>query len=424
MKNKYVLLSLDPIYSPLHEKIADLLSTQRFAITSCMAKKVYLKNYQLTLASKLIKQYPNQPKPKSIKKIQTLKSYHHSYVKKIENRELSSTETIYMATFYEALIEFIEHHKINLILLHNDTRWYHAVAILICREQNIQYLVTEQGLIRPHTTVIDNKGVNAFSSLAKIDLSNLEISETSNEQFKPGSGHDSWRSILMFFFFIAIFTYERKIGKNHTILRYMHNSYSVKKYITRFKNRLRKKKNISVKNNSEIQPNSVLLLLQLELDSQLLCHSEFFDNQSLIDQVFEHCHNCGMKLAIKKHPLDLKTYNLPTESYWVEGKLEQLGSQAVAVVTINSSASVEILKTTTPLYLLGASAYNHPGVANYININQLNDKLNNHQEQKTNQRKLFLNYISDSYLLKGAGYSFHPRLLKNKLEQLLAEENK
>merc|ERR1712173_67470 len=107
-----------------------------------------------TLAQSLIKQHNGKTNKESVEKIRQLCSYHKSYVEKIEKRTLSSSEIDNMVKFYESLKKFVQDKKITLVLLHNDTRWYHAVAIEICRELGLPYLVSEQGLIRPHTTVL------------------------------------------------------------------------------------------------------------------------------------------------------------------------------------------------------------------------------------------------------------------------------
>jgi capsular polysaccharide export protein len=161
------------------------------------------------------------------------------------------------------------------------------------------------------------------------------------------------------------------------------------------------------------------LLLQLENDSQLLLHSEFSDNQQLIDKVYQQCQRSGLSLAVKKHPLDLNHYRIEEHSYWVDGQVEQLAIQATAVVTINSSASVDVLKTQTPLFLLGDSPYNHIGVASKIRIDNLTKRLTAPQNNDVNKRALFFKFLTNQYLLHGAGYSFNTDLLQNKLTGLL-----
>ncbi|MDG2664538.1 phosphoribosylamine--glycine ligase, partial [Vibrio parahaemolyticus] len=226
MEKRYNLLSLDPMYSPLHEKVASLVARRKFAITSCLSKKVYLPTFKLTLATSLIASVKEPIDNDVLKKMNSLSTYHHAYAKKIESRTLSSSELKYMAKFYIGLKRFITEKSVDLVILHNDTRWYHTIAILLCNELGISYLVTEQGLLRPFTTVIDNKGVNAN---ANISLLNKKIDTDDNNEFLPRNTHDSLLSMMFFSFFILSFSSERLFGRR-TVLRYTHNRYSVRKY--------------------------------------------------------------------------------------------------------------------------------------------------------------------------------------------------
>lgn len=189
-QRKYAVLSLDPMYSPLHSKIAVQVGKKQecYAILSCWAKKVYLRGFQCTLATKLINSVNESSLSNTLlKRVEQLTTYHHAYVKKIERRALSQAEIRYMARFYQALEQYIDSKRIELILVHNDLRWYHAIAIDICKRKGIRYLVTEQGLIRPYTTVIDNQGVNANANIKLFkERSSLP---TIKAHFKPNTRH-------------------------------------------------------------------------------------------------------------------------------------------------------------------------------------------------------------------------------------------
>ncbi|WP_407505376.1 capsular polysaccharide export protein, LipB/KpsS family [Vibrio parahaemolyticus] len=419
MKTDHIVLSLDPMYSPLHEKIAGILGKKRYAVTSCLSKKIYLPTFKQFLAVNMIAAVSKDQAQPYQEKISLLRTYHHAYAQKVEGRTLSNEELNYMARFYVALKGFVIEKDINLVLLHNDARWYHAVAIDVCKELGINYLVTEQGLIRPFTTVIDPQGVNANSKIDFKIFSN-EVQHTPKEQvsFIPKDTHDSIKSMFFFFIFLFGFTFER-INKNRTVIRYMHNSYSLKKYFKRIANKLlKKKKRISVPSLGS--QGSILLLLQLENDSQFLLHSPFKSNQEVINLVADLAKTAKMSLAVKLHPLDDKEYQLDDNTYYVEGKIADLARAAEAVFTINSSASIEVLKTVTPLILMGESIYAYKGVAVEFDFNYPSKTI----VQAKNEvdpviRQKFLYYLSNEYLVKGAGYSFCSKYLKHKLEQIL-----
>ncbi len=397
------------MYSSLHEKIAKLVAKKKYAVTSCWAKKVYLPTFKFTLATSIIKNYRGEVDPLVLEKIKALPTYHHAYVKKVEKRELTADELSYMAKFYLGLKVFIQEKKIELIIVHNDTRWYHAIAILLCKELDIKYLVTEQGLIRPYTTVIDNQGVNANANMELI-VKGLELKEKLN--FTPKYTHDSVLSMFFFFVFIGIFTLERTI-KSASLLRYMHNNYRLDKYKQRFLNRVIKKN--EVKERREVDNKSALLLLQLEHDSQFLMYSDYQNNQEVINRTQKKCSQLGLTLAIKKHPLDQSSYKLDNYSYLVGGDVILLARQAKLVIAVNSSAILSVLKTTTPLFIIGESIYEYKNMAEYTCIENIILPTRQSYEARCD----YIYKIKENYLLKGAGYSFNGTLLSHKLISLL-----
>ncbi|HHF3127691.1 TPA: phosphoribosylamine--glycine ligase [Vibrio alginolyticus] len=419
MKTDHIVLSLDPMYSPLHEKIAGILGKKRYAVTSCLSKKIYLPTFKQFLAVNMIAAVSKEQAQPYQEKISLLRTYHHAYVQKVEDRTLCNDELNYMARFYVALKEFVIEKNINLVLLHNDARWYHAVAIDICKELNIPYLVTEQGLIRPFTTVIDPQGVNANSKIDfEIDNNTVQLPQKEQRSFTPKDTHDSIKSMFFFFIFLLGFAFER-INKNRTVIRYMHNSYSLKKYFKRIANKLiKRKKGTLVPSLSS--HGSILLLLQLENDSQFLLHSPFKSNQEVINLVAGLAKSAKVKLAIKRHPLDDKEYQLDDNTYYVDGKIAELADSAEFVFTINSSASIDVLKTAAPLILMGESIYAHKGVAVEFDFHHPYQQMTQARaEVDFVARQRFINYLHNEYLVQGAGYSFCSQHLRRKLEQIL-----
>lgn len=399
------------MYSPLHEKIANIVAIKKYAIASCWAMKVYLPSFKFTLATKIIKENKQTITDELLHKISGIDSYHAAYVKKVEGRNLKKYELKYMATYYLALKQFILKKGIDLVLIHNDTRWYHAIAVMLCKELNIKYLVTEQGLIRPNTTVIDNHGINF-----KSNLPSFKVAQESKENFTAKHPHDSLISMGIFGIFLLIFMLEQILK---TQIKYFHNDYSFTKYYRRITNKFKRKKN--EENKGVVSEQSVLLLLQLELDSQLLIYSKFFNNQELISKLESKCKEKGLELAVKKHPLDCKIYQVSKDTIFVDGVVSKLSQQAKMVFTVNSSAALQVMKTSTPLYLLGDSVYNKPYVATKVDINSFDfDELDKIETKKSN-RDDFLELINYNYLLHGAGFSFNNDLLETKLKELLCE---
>jgi capsular polysaccharide export protein len=407
---QYTVLSLDPMYSPLHENIASIVAKKKYAVASCLTMKIYLPSFKFTLATKLIKANNQTISDDLLKKVNEIPTYHSAYVNKRENRSLNEDELQYMAKYYLALKEFIVSKGIDLVLIHNDTRWYHAIAVILCKELGIKYLVTEQGFIRPNTTVIDEQGINFKANLP------TNSAVRPKQKYTVKHPHDSFVSMGVFGCFLLLHMVESSFN---TQIKYFHNDYSLSKYFKRIMNKVNKKKRVEQK--PLLFEKTVLLLLQLELDSQLLIYSEFNNNQEIISRLERQCEKSGFKLAIKTHPLDTSEYQINSGSIFVNGVISELSRQAKMVFTVNSSAALQVMKTMTPLYLLGDSIFDRKYVAEKVEMNCLDlDELES-REVKAEDRKNFLNIILHNYLLHGAGFSFNKELLNEKLQELLCK---
>ncbi|MGR5537564.1 phosphoribosylamine--glycine ligase [Vibrio campbellii] len=418
MKNDYVVLSLDPMFSSLHSKIAGLVGKECHAITSCWSKKIYLRGFKHTLAQKLIKDTHCESTKLDLDVIAELDTYYHSYVRKIENRALTEEELTYMARFYLGLEQHIERNKITLVLLHNDTRWYHAIAISVCKKLNIEYLVTEQGLIRPFTTVLDKVGCNAntdLNYLSGINYNNL----ASNNPVQVTDKHDSVRSMCLFGCFIIGLNIEKWLRLD-SILSYMHNDYTIRKYACRLKRKLFFRKRLE----SKLGNKTALLFLQLENDSQILQHSRFKNNSQVIESALKIAKELGFKLAIKRHPLDSNEYNRSDDIAFVDGDNKALSQQASLVITVNSSAVIDVIETKTPLILLGESIYARRGLGVFGCVSENSKTLysNALKNVSVKERGNFLAYLRNIYLLPGAGASYQSEALINKLDHLLTHD--
>ncbi|GAB2649664.1 capsular polysaccharide export protein, LipB/KpsS family [Vibrio panuliri] len=418
MKNDYIVLSLDPMFSPLHSKIAHLIGRESYAITSCWSKQLYLRGFRKELAQKMINKISVEEANPYLDTVGKLESYYHFYVEKIEKRHLNEEELIYMAKFYMALERYIKQHDISLVLLHNDTRWYHAIAVSLCKKLNIEYLVTEQGLIRPHTTVLDRRGCNVnaeINYLSGVDYRNI----APRTKVKVTDKHDSLRSICMFGVFLLYLMAEKWLRRD-SVLSYMHNDYSIAKYIRR----LRRKLFARGRKQSYVENKTALLFLQLENDSQIVQHSSYNSNEQIIKLVGAFCEKNNLNLVIKKHPLDPKSYSFSNYQQFVDGDNKILSKQADLVITVNSSAVIDVLDTNTPLILLGKSIYARRGLGIYWSGTEESTSVYQKAIKNvcTKERENFLAYLANNYLLTGAGASYQTELLVSKLDFLLEKD--
>ncbi len=409
MKSSKCILSLDPMYSSLHARIAGLYSGHKYALLSSLAMKVYLKSFKCILINRRLKSVI--PDSRDFDILNQIDNHYTASIRHYENRTLNSEESEYMARFSALFRHFLLDKKVDLVLIHNDLRWYHSIAIKVCQEMGVDYLITEQGLFRPYTTVIDNLGVNAYSSLAKID----EFPESSrNVKVSPNTmrNHNSNWSKLYFFIFLLVYNIEKPFGST---LKYQHNKYSLFSYIRRF---ISQYKN-GAYNNKEVSSNlsgtvNIFVPMQLENDTQILIHSEFSSNQELINQIEESVYGCAInnvRVIFKKHPNDVKNYTIDDKSLFVSGSIQEISESSCLAITVNSSAAIDILRTNVPLFLLGSSIYSKSGVAVEVRVQDLQKYvkqvlLGKDQFFSKDKRNLFLKFLLEEYSVIGAGFSY------------------
>ena len=419
-EKKYTILSLDPMYSSLHWMISQLVAERKYAIVSCAAFCLYLPGFRCYLAHNLTKAYCDDSNDYARYKIKQLNSYYHNYVRKRKDRELDNSELNYMAAFYLSVKDFIQQKKINLVILHNDTRWHHAIVIQLCQELSVPYLVTEQGYHRPYTTMIDQKGCNANSDIA------LQFNRTTVDDSTLWHPllptffyhHESWFSKLYFSGFLVVHGIEKIISQP---LKYRHSTYPLKKYIKRWGLKY-KKSMLPIRNqvNEDDFIPQVLVILQLESDSQVLMFSDVVSNQELIEKFEMWCQQHRLTLLIKPHPLDVCDYNYQPSTKVCLQPIEVLIDYVDVAFTINSSAVFELLETDIPMYLFGESIFNQDGIAKKCELMDAELCLSaRHWQQDTSRRQAFRTFLQRDYLLFGSGFSFQRQYVQQKLDDLL-----
>ncbi|MBD2809885.1 hypothetical protein ID853_03060 [Xenorhabdus sp. Vera] len=425
MKITSNILTLDPMYSNLHSKIASLYCGKKIALLTSFAIGCYLKGFDFYYINKEIKSIITTDEDRMI--VLNTPSIYRENIKYQERRNLDSNETEYMSQFVSFIRGFLIKYNIKLVLLHNDLRWHHALTIKICKMLDISYIVTEQGLFRPNTTILDSKGVNAYSSLMKIkDLSLLPHIHSSSDinSISIEHSHNSIKSKYHFFIFLLLFKIE-KIFFLPTLLKYQHNNFSIRKYIKRHITQLKNGSYHDKSSITNLPANYVFVPLQLEEDTQILIHSSIKSNQYLIKEIEKCIYNVNpdINILFKKHPNDNKNYNLSFNSRMVLGGIQELAEKSKLSITINSSAAIDIIKTDCPLILLGDSIYGKEGIAIKSSLDNLEENIFSILMDKEithikKARKKYLDYLYYNYSLHGAGYSYNMDIIKSKLIEI------
>lgn len=415
------ILSLDPMYSCLHKKISDQFSGTKTALLTSYGLSVYLPGFNCFFINKELSKY-NVKIPKRIIDIVLLDDNHYtSYVKKVLNCKVDDESVIYMAKFYLYLIDYIKNNSIDLVLLHNDLRWQHSLAVKVCKELGVKYLVTEQGLFRPNTTIVDAVGVNANSNV-KCDF----IFNYVRDNFKYNGNkdvkytHDSYKSYYFFFLYLILSKIGRLLNMEAKIV---HKKHSLGEYIKRFisSEMFRGKKGNKDRPNKEF----IFIPLQLELDTQLLIHSDFNNNQEVIDLITRSFLKLELSskydIIFKKHPNDTAEYDFSPDVKVVDNIIDdEFLSVCKLVIGVNSTALLSVLATKIPLITLGRSIYDIDGVCVYSSRNELLDNIDKvfRGDFDISKRKDYIYFLKQTYSIKGAGYSFSDTEIQRILNKL------
>ena len=356
------VLLLESCYSSFHKELASSLGGKVYKLFFDVGYILYLDMFgDIVLAHKHIK--------KSEFLQSDLESTLESRTLYSEASCLTTDDAIYMARYMTFLRGFLKENSIDVVLMHNDLRWQHTLAINVCRELAIPYSVTERGLFRPSTTTLDFKGVNANSSLAVLWDEKKEaymsctktIDYSSLAESRSKSFMDKYRAYAKFGIFIVL----SKLGdlfKLNTPLK--NKEYSLVKYLKLYISQF--KSNKKEGSLSGVKGEFLFVPLQVSTDTQILIHSDFDSVQSFISLVEESFYGSPdikhekYKLVFKYHPMEeggLVEYKFDSRSVVSGIDTGQLVRESVGVVTINSTVGFEALCLKKPVAVLGRAFY-------------------------------------------------------------------
>lgn len=344
------LLLLESFYTNFHIDLANYLSDDVHALVFNLGNIVYLKAANKIIVHKFILKANYTQKDMNIA-IET-KTLYTETLRKIKEEEPSFEDFEYMAKYVSFLRDYLIYEKIELVTMHNDLRWQHSLAIVVCKELDIDYLITERGIFRPDTTTIEFKGVNAYSSLSK----DKEFYKK-HILFQKGLRRYSVSKMtnLKVNVKFAIFILLNKIGSISGINSKLKNkSYSLSRYIYLFiKQKFSKKSDINI----ELPNKYIFIPLQVNTDTQILVHSDFKNIQEFISKVESDFYSLNIKIGLvfKIHPMEkgIVEYKFDKRSLVSDSDTNRLVRNSEFVITINSTVGFEAIQEYKKVLVLG-----------------------------------------------------------------------
>lgn len=354
------ILILEPFYTNFHIKLAKSLSIDISAFVFNYGNIVYLGDTKKIYINNKLKNIKYSKYDLDMAK--STKTLYSETLRKIQGCEPSESDFEYMARYVAFIREYLIENSVELVTMHNDLRWQHALSIDVCKELGVKYIVTERGIFRPNTTTIEFLGVNGYSSLPKDKefYKNYNIKDKELKKYKV-SRWENLKVNIRFVLFIILNAIGDILGLNSKI---KNKSYSLSKYIELFIKQKFTKKNAST---ATLPLKYLFVPLQVNTDTQILIHSDFRDMQEFITFVEKEFYSTGsdMGLVFKVHPMEkgIVKYKFDSRSYVVDSDANELVRNSECVITINSTVGFEAIREYKKVIVLGNAFFKIDGIA-------------------------------------------------------------
>ena len=276
---------------------------------------------------------------------------------------------------------YLQQHQISSVFLLGDCRLYHRLAKPVCDQLGINFMVFEEGYVRPDTITLERHGVNALS---RLDFSTTAINASNFVSMKApvaiGATMKS-RAVYAALYYCAAYFSRR------TFLHYIHHRTAnpfgeafswirgwVRKWLVKSSD-----KKVHHKLTTELSGRFVLVPLQVHDDSQKIYHSDYLSVEAFIEEVacsFAKHASKDQVLCFKHHPMDRGythygqfishlTSQLGLSGrilYCHDNPLPELYRHACSVVTVNSTVGLSALLHNIPVKTMGKAIYDIKGL--------------------------------------------------------------
>jgi capsular polysaccharide export protein len=268
------------------------------------------------------------------------------------------------------------------LVLHNDCRPYHRIAIEVARARGITVWCLEEGYLRPNWLCLEKDGLNGYSRLPDDPAWYRRTAASLPDPPADAAVGAGFRERVR-----SDFIWQ---GANYAYLwRYphyrTHRPYPIwAEYLTWLRRlavlkRRHRKARALVDEFLARRPPFFLYPLQLDSDSQIRVHSRFGrlvpSIEAVIASFAAHAPREAL-LVVKNHPLDNAWLDLPRITRRIArahgvaarvrfidgGNLDALNRAALGVITVNSTAGLTALTQGAAVFALGEAVYRVPGL--------------------------------------------------------------
>lgn len=384
----------------------------------------------------------NQEYPISNEELLDLQIYNVTYTKRILKKKISEKTLKTYKMYMHYIDKYIDENNINVICLFNGYHWIDQVTKYLAEKKGLKVYYFEDGLFRPITVTLDQKGINAESSISR-DPQFYDSVVVDHERLKkylykpevPLNLKVKKESLVK----VAIVKFLSMLG---SFIQLHPNYYvhinliqAVKYFLFKFRFSRRQKDDI-------VFPDEFIFVpFQVTRDTQIFYNSPNISNmEQFLDLVYDAVlrfnreNRRNLKIIVKEHPEDMsrnnyknlkRRYRNVKEIIFVQKyNVKHIIKKSAAVITINSTVGIEALAKEKRVITLGEALYNIEGVVHHVkDLTALHDEIKNSLNTPLNIDRIqkFIYYLRFIYQVEGTISIPNEQTAKNVAKELRAQ---
>ena len=330
------------------------------------------------------------------------------------------------------------------IVLYGDVRPIHAAARAAAQDHGLLLHVFEEGYLRPFWITDERDGSNGHSALMRIPLGEMRNALRSRlgEMNRPPA---RWGDMRQHKFYGALYHFFVLLANGRYPGYRTHRKIGV---LQEFRLNLRRllmtpiDALVRMVEAARVQRGGfpyVLVLMQLEHDSNFVAHSPYERMADFTDEVlteFAHSAPRHHRLVFKAHPLEdgrggirpairakAEELGISKRVHFVRGgKLARLLNQARSTVTVNSTSAQQALWRGLPVKAMGRAVYDKPGL---VSDQDLAGFLHDPHRPNPSVYRRYRDFLLESSQVPGGYYANRSRVhaLRIVVDMMLAPED-
>lgn len=286
------------------------------------------------------------------------------------------------------LYDYLLKHDIETVFVFGDCRFYHREARQVCQQLQRNFMVFEEGYLRPNTITLELDGVNAHSKL-NLSLARLQqvIPHSCESTVKIGATMATRAKAASLYYWAAWFAQHHFPHYHHH--RAFHPVVEGAQWIrssVRKWRYYRKSRQVESQLQTVLSGRFYLVALQVHDDSQIKYHSDYTNIEAFIEEVvtsFAQYAPSDTVLVLKHHPMDrgYTDYTALIQQlgerfainerliYCHDVRLPAIYQHCRGVVTVNSTVGMSALLHNIPVKVTGQAMYDITGLTSQCSLN-------------------------------------------------------